>query len=1236
MDGVAVVGMSCRYADARNPRELWQTVLARRRAFRRLPDNRLRLDDYGSLNRSSVDRTYVTEAAVITDFELDRSRYRVSAQSYRSADPAHWLALDCAAAALEDAGCPEGRGLDPTRVGVLVGNSLTGDYSRAASMRLRWPYVRRVLRAALEEQGLPAAATRVVLERAAERYRAPFPEIDSETLAGWLSNTIAGRVCNHFGFQGGGYVVDGACASSLLAVSTACASLTASDLDVAIAGGVDLSLDPFELVGFARAGALASDDMRVYDRRSAGFWPGEGCGFVVLMRHADARQSGRRIYAVIRGWGVSSDGQGGLTRPEAGGQTLALERAYARAGYGIDSVAYFEGHGTGTSVGDEVELTVLSRARRTAGARRPAIVGSIKANIGHTKAAAGVAGLIKAVMAVHRQVLPPITGCDQPREELEGTGRQLAALQQAARWPADAPLRASVSAMGFGGINAHVTLENDAPRRFRLEPDERACLRSDQDAELISVSADSWPALLTALDELRARAQSLSRAELSDLAIMLQRRANHGAHRVALVAHDPAELRVLLERAAAAARQEKPLFDPTGDVFVGYCVSAPVIGFLFPGQGSPQQADGGRWASRFAPVAGLYRRYSTNFPDSDTRAVQPAIVRAALAALRVLRRFGVEAQVVAGHSLGELVALYWGGAFSERSLMRLVELRAGAVARLAGTGSMASLAAAGERVRALIAESQASIAAYNAPQQTVIAGSTDEIRRLLIEARRIGIDGDVLRVTHPFHSALIEPAARHFRRAIAGSSFAPLGPGVYSMVTAAPLPSDVALADHLARHLLEPVQFVETAAQMARQTDFVIEVGPGSVLTRLMRACGHDTVLSLDAGGPSLRGLMRVIGAAFVRGTPVRLPALANGRFSRPFQIQTPFFLPNPCEQGEAAADSGDQLTDVGETIAPSVESTPRCEVPPDDPVAVALNVVAQRAELPVAAIRPDHRLLADLHFNSISVAQIVLDIATRLNVPPPMSPTEFAAASIEDIVEALTVPAGTRAALSDHRIAGVESWVRRFRPAWLPTPLPVQLAGHAAGAWHLYTDQQHPLRAGLEREAAGRAGDGTIVCLGTVPEGDDWRRLLTAARATIRSSRPSAFVIVHDGGLGSGFGASLAQEAPGLTVVSLQVPFDSPDASRWILDEALAARRPTCARITADGTRYAACVERCPPDASPFEVGADDVFVVTGVRRASRQNAFSRWPPARAPRSASSAVRMPPLTRRSRRHWDG
>ncbi|MCP3904372.1 MAG: polyketide synthase, partial [Planctomycetes bacterium] len=313
--GIAIVGMACRYPDASTPSELWENVLAQRRAFRRIPDERLRLEDYYDPDPSVPDRTYVAQAAVIEGWEFDRVGHRVAGSTYRAADVAHWLALDVAEAALADAGFADGEGLPSRATGVHLGNTLTGEFSRANVMRLRWPYVRRVVDAQLAIEGWSAERRGAFLGELEQQYKKPFPPIGNETLAGGLSNTIAGRICNHFDLKGGGYTVDGACSASLLSVITACTALTNGDLDVSIAGGVDLSLDPFELVGFAKTGALAPEEMRVYDTRAAGFWPGEGCGFVVLMRRDEAEAQGRRIYAVIEGWGISSDGSGGITRP---------------------------------------------------------------------------------------------------------------------------------------------------------------------------------------------------------------------------------------------------------------------------------------------------------------------------------------------------------------------------------------------------------------------------------------------------------------------------------------------------------------------------------------------------------------------------------------------------------------------------------------------------------------------------------------------------------------------------------------------------------------------------------------------------------------------------------------------------------------------------------------------------------------------------------------------------------
>src|SRR5262249_6454015 len=288
MSSIAIIGMACRYPGARTPRELWENVLAQRRSFRRIPQVRLRVDDY-SAEQQIEDRIYLKTAAVLEDYEFDRVCFQVSKESFESTDLVHWLALDVASQALSDAKLLDASEGQRERTGVYVGNSLTGEFSRANLLRLRWPYVRRVLAAALEKnRSCHNGAFPKFIEEIETLYKAPFPSTTEESLAGGLSNTIAGRICNYFNFKGAGYTVDAACASSLLAVITACSALESGGVDFAIAGAVDLSLHPFQLPALSHFGPLATDKMRVFDAHSAGFWPGEGCAMAVLMRHEEA------------------------------------------------------------------------------------------------------------------------------------------------------------------------------------------------------------------------------------------------------------------------------------------------------------------------------------------------------------------------------------------------------------------------------------------------------------------------------------------------------------------------------------------------------------------------------------------------------------------------------------------------------------------------------------------------------------------------------------------------------------------------------------------------------------------------------------------------------------------------------------------------------------------------------------------------------------------------------------
>lgn len=1196
-DRIAIIGVACRYPDADSPRELWVNALAQRRAFRRLPRERLALDDYWSAERTAPDVTYSTMAAVLDGYRFDRVRFRVGAETYHAVDLAHWLALDVADAALADAGFDAGRGLPRATTGALVGNTLTGDLSRANGLRLRWPYVRRVIDAALVRAGDPPERRRALLAEIEASYKAPFPEVDGETLAGSLSNTIAGRICNYFDLKGGGYTVDGACASSLLAVAHACDALSARTLDVAIAGGVDVSLDPLELVGFAKAGALADGAMRVFDAHPTGFWPGEGCGFVVLMREADALARGRHIYAVICGVGVSSDGSGGMTRPQVDGQMLALARAYANAGFDAATVPYFEAHGTGTAAGDATELAALARSRLAgAGALQPAVISSVKANIGHTKAAAGIAALLKAAFAVDQQVRPPATGCEQ---FLEFPGRdvaRLATLDEAEPWPETAPLRAGVSAMGFGGINAHVALEAP-PGVHRHSQARQAALvrRRPQDAELFVVSAGDRRELGERLEHLRGIAGGLSFAELTDLAVHLQRNPLRGAARAALVAASPTELEGQLARACAAPGNG--LCDSDTGLFVGEARRRPRIALLFTGQGAAIRTNPGLWGRRFDEVGALYRRAAlvdASAPD-DTAVAQPAIVTAALAAAAVLQRLGVDGETAVGHSVGEIAALAWSHAITVDDAIALAARRGRLMKRV--PGAMAAVAAPLDVVAALVAGTAAAIAAINAPTQVVISGDRAAIDEVITRGRSRGVTVTRLPVAHPFHSELMRTVAPDLARALATLRLNPPRRHVISTVTGAPITPQDDITDLLVRQLSEPVRFLD-AVRAAGPVDLFVELGPGRALATLAAACTGKPAVAVDAAGASLRGLLSALAGVFALGADLDLEGLSDGRGAKPFDpLRARAFVASPCErdaQSERQSAEG----------ARGALTPPVATVPANDAGDGALDtcdrlrqLVAQRTELPLDAIAPDSRFLSDLHLNSLTVAELMREASVAMGCPPLVAPTDYADATVRAAAEALEGIRNTATPVTAADAPpGVDAWVRAFAVRDDDAP-PLEPSASRSGEWTVVAGAGHPLRDRLVTLAATSAGGpGTIVC---VDRGRDCPigPLLEAAQRSIRRQAPGRFVIVQPAAGLSGFARTLQLEAPQLDVAVLTVDFDDPQAADRVWRDAQAVRGFLDVRYEADGRRLSPVAELLPLDASPPAptFGADDVLLITG-----------------------------------------
>lgn len=1047
---VAVIGVGCWYPGAHDAKTLWQNILARRQQFREFPHVRLPLADYHSPDRSAPEKTYGRRGAFIDGFEFDWARRRIPKTVVDSTDIAHWLALEVALQAVADAGYEPGA-LPQERTSVLVGNTLTGEHTRSNAMRQRWPFVRRALLAAARDL-VPAGQLHELSARMEALYKSPLAPTTEDTLAGGLSNTIAGRICNFMNLGGGGYTVDGACSSSLIAVANAAAAVAGGEAEVAIAGGVDISLDTFELIGFAKTGALTAGDMNVYDQSGQGFVPGEGCGFVVLKDYARAIADGDKVYAVVRGWGISSDGKGGITAPKASGQALALSRAYARAGYGVRDLDFIEGHGTGTAVGDRAELQGIALAAQGQGelpARKVGVT-SFKSLVGHTKAAAGIGGFIKAVLAVNQRVIPPTVGCHVPHPAFDQEARGLYPVREGEARPKSDALRAAVSGMGFGGINCHVTLES-AGEPAQLLPDgldEDMLLASAQDAELFLFSAPSPAGLAESVRAVSAQAAGICVAELCDLSAHVNAAfapAAQAPWRAAVVASSPDDLAAKLAQLLQLVEQGLPASGPrqAGPDVVAGRAGEPRAGFLFPGQGSQQinmartlarrhpwardmlaQADAVLAQHGFPPVSQtMFRQMDRAFntPEAaewaeqlkDTRNAQVAICVASALWATCLQRLGVRPAIVAGHSLGELSALYAAGAIGFPDLVRLAAERGQAMAHQGERpGAMLSLACGEAQAQELLAGVQgyAVVACANAPCQTVIAGDAAAVASAAGLAAARGIGSRELRVSNAFHSELVAHAAQRLASLEWLPAQACLQVPFLSSVNASVHAGCIGLKAYCAQQVIAPVRFCEMARQLPALCDVAVEVGPGRALAGMVGETLADAApacLPLESRSGSHADFARAVAMLFTAGCEIDATELHRHRLVRPFvPAGERRFIDNPCERPMSLDGVVVAPRDVPAAAAvlepQAVAPLPRQE-PASGPVLEQLrSFIAQQTGFAAASLAPGLRLLDDLNLDSIKAGDLLARMAAQLGALGKVDPVPLLNATLSEIAAAL------------------------------------------------------------------------------------------------------------------------------------------------------------------------------------------------------------------------------------------
>ncbi len=882
---IAIVGMACVFPDAPDLDSFWANILDGSCAIGEVPADRWNTGIFfdPESRGASGGQTYCKVGGWLPWVRFDPLEYGIPPRSLVSIEPTQLLALEVARRALADAGYdkrPFARDRAAVVFGAESGTELGGAYGFRTLYR---QYV----------GPLPAELDAVL------------PRFTEDTFPGVLANVISGRIANRLDLGGPNYTVDAACASSLAALDAAVKELVSGGSDLAIAGGVDLHNGINDFVLFSSVHALSRrGECRVFDAEADGTVIGEGVAAVVLKRLEDARRDGDRVYAIVRGVGSASDGKSlGLTAPRREGQIRAVQRAWSQAGLPAQEVGLIEAHGTGTMVGDKTEVAALSEVFAGAPLRSVGL-GSVKSQIGHTKCAAGLAGLIKTAMALHTGIRPPTVGVKRPNPGWNAETSPFDLSPSARPWGPSARL-AGVSAFGFGGTNFHVVLEAEA------EATSPRSGRARWPAELFLFKGVDRASALRRLDALSAVLASGAELRLRDLARSTST-GGEGPVWVAIVAASQEELRSRLDRAVGGLSDPRGVFlRGEGDSLVE---QGGKLAFLFPGQGSqrpfmladlfvafPDLQDllelGAPWLSRIYPPAAWSEeeRGAQVQALTDTRVAQPALGVVDLAMARVLERLGLRPAALAGHSYGELVALCVAGSLEPEALLPLSEARGRCILEAAGAepGTMAAVSASAAEARRLLADlPEVVLANLNAPDQVVIAGPTPAVRAASERLALAGHRARAIPVACAFHSPLVAAAEQSFAAALAAVSLEEPAIPVWSNLSAAPHQPG-RIAETLARHLASPVRFEEQIRAMHDDgVRIFVEVGPGGVLTRLVDRIlvdqPHLAVQTDDGAGPTLVRLLLSLGTLAVNGLNLEAEALFEGRGARRFDLAHP------------------------------------------------------------------------------------------------------------------------------------------------------------------------------------------------------------------------------------------------------------------------------------------------------------------------------------------------------------
>ena len=888
---VAVIGMGCLFPKAPGLKEYWSLIANGVDGITDVPESHWSSDDYFDKDPQRPDHVYCKWGGFLSSVDFDPSEFGIPPNSLEATDTSQLLSLTAAKMALKDAGYWKNREFNRERTSVILGVTGTQELVIPLGARLGHPKWRK----ALNDTGIEPEKTEEVIQRISDSY----VKWQENSFPGLLGNVVAGRIANRFNLGGTNCVVDAACASSMSAVNLGLMELIAGRSDMVLTGGADTLNDIFMHSCFAQTKILSpTGNASPFSENADGTVLGEGVGIVVLKRLEDAKKDNDKIYAVIKGIGSSSDGRAqSIYAPAVKGQAKSLTRAYNDADIHPDTVFLVEAHGTGTRVGDMVEFEALSnvfgKSRKSAD---KCAIGSVKSMIGHTKAAAGAAGLIKTIIALYNKILPPTLKAEKLDPKLKIDQSSFYINPQTRPWFSrkEHPRRAGVSSFGFGGSNFHIVLEEYEPDRTEIS--------WDGSVEIIALSASSEKELINSLQSLKkGLGNKPSNREIAIKACKTRNDfVSEKPYRLLLTlklsSDKTYDIEAVLTAALEYVQSKGEKFNKhKKNIFFRHPEKSGKPGktaFVFSGQGSQYVNMGNDLVCRFPEAMTTIENaraafdHSTDLADfiyplpaqnseqqkaqeqnlRQTDVAQPALGAISVSMLKILERFEIRPDATCGHSFGELTALHAAGRIDEQTLFHLAAAR-GRFMAMAGQGAEKGAMLA---VKARISEletivksmnSDVILANKNSPFQGVLSGSTNAIAN----ARKICNDKKFKTIQLPvavaFHSFLVESAGKPFAETLKNISIKPTNIPVFSNTTGIAYPDDSEKAKQLlGKQLISPVEFVSEIQNIYRSgIRTFIEVGPKSALTGLIREILTDQedllALALDPSVGKRSGL---------------------------------------------------------------------------------------------------------------------------------------------------------------------------------------------------------------------------------------------------------------------------------------------------------------------------------------------------------------------------------------------